>query len=99
MSDGLLFILITLAAYRIWRLIAEDSFPPTEKVVQAFESAVKRRFGVDWAAGVYCPWCSGFHCCVLIWAITWAFRPLPLPFIWPWAMSTAVGFLAQRDEA
>lgn len=99
MSDALLFVLTTLAAYRVWRLWAEDAFPPTIWLRERLENAVESRFGGLWAAGVACPWCSGFWVSCAAVAAVWAVRPLPLPALWFGAVSTAVGLIAQRDEA
>lgn len=90
---------MVLGAYRGWRLLAEDSFPPTIWIREHLEAAVERRFGGMWAGGVACPWCSGAHIAFLTVAIVWFFRPLPLPGLWFAATSTAVGLLAQYDDA
>lgn len=98
MSDAVLFVLLVLASYRAWRLLAEDSLPPAIWFRERIEAAVGRRFGGMWAGGVACPWCSGFWIsCVAVGAV-WAYRPLPLPALWFGAVSTAVGLLAQRDD-
>lgn len=99
MSDVMVFVLTVLAAYRLWRLWAEDAFPPVEWARDRFERAVDRRFGPAWAAGTACPWCSGFWITSAVVAVVWALQPLPLPALWFGAASTLVGLLAQRDEA
>lgn len=99
MSLPLLFVLITLSAYRLWRLWAEDALPPFMWARDRFEAAVDRRFGSTWAAGTACPWCSGFWISCATVAVVWALRPLPMPGLWFLAVSTLVGLIAQRDEA
>lgn len=99
MSDAVLFVLTVLASYRVWRLLAEDSLPPLIWFRDRLEAAIDRRFGGMWASGVACPWCSGFWISCAVVGAVWAVRPLPLPALWFGAVSTAVGLLAQRDEA
>lgn len=99
MSDFMVLLLTTLAAYRVWRLLAEDSFPPSQWLADRLEQSTLRRFGPTWAAGVHCPWCSGAHISFLAVGLVWAFRPLPLPGLWFLAVSTLVGLIAQWDEA
>lgn len=94
----MMFVLMVLAAYRIWRLLAEDAFPPMIWLREHLEGAVERRFGGMWAGGVACPWCSGFWISCAVVAAVWAVTPIPLPALWFGAVSTAVGLLAQRDE-
>lgn len=98
MSDGLVFILTALAAYRIFRFWKLDTLPPVRWVRDKFDAAVEARFGVEWADGVTCPWCMGAHVSFLTVGAVWYFRPLPLPALWFGAVSTIVGFLSQRDE-
>lgn len=99
MSDALLFVLVVLASYRVWRLFAIDALPPFTWTRDRVEKAVRHRFGTTWAAGVSCPWCSGWWLSCAVVAATWAVRPLPLPALWFGAVSTAVGLLARVDEA
>lgn len=98
MSMFVLLLLMVLCAYRIWRLLAEDAFPPAIWFREWSDAAVARRFGGTWAAGIRCPWCSGFWISAAVVAAVWAYRPLPLPGLWFGAVSTAVGLLAQRDD-
>ncbi len=99
MSDAVLFVLVTLASYRIWRLWAHDALPPLIWARDRLERSVDRHFGPVWAAGVRCAWCSGFWASVAVVAAVWVVRPLTLPALWFGAVSTLVGALAQIDEA
>lgn len=99
MSDAMVFALTVLCAYRLWRLVAVDILPPFVWVREAAENTIEARFGPTWAAGVTCAWCSGAWASFGVVAGVWALRPLPLPALWFAATSTAVGLIAQRDEA
>lgn len=94
----MVFVVTALAAYRVWRLVAHDDFPPAMWVRDRFEAATERRVGPDWAGGVRCPWCSGAWVSFAVVAAVWAVRPLPLPAAWFGAVSTIVGLIAQRDD-
>ena len=98
MSDGLLFVLVTLAAYRLWRFVSLDDFPPMVAVRDWFRDAVFRRYGDEWAGGIACAWCAGFWCTIAVVAAVWAWRPLPAPALWFAAISTVVGLVAMTVE-
>lgn len=98
MNDALLFMLMSLAAYRLWRLWALDVLPPVVWARDRAELAVADRFGNAWADGVTCSWCAGTWCAVFTVAAVWTVRPLPLPALWFGAVGTVVGFLAQYDK-
>lgn len=98
MSDGLLFVVVALAAYRLWRFLALDDLPPVVWVRDGVEDFVERHFGPEWSSGVSCPWCSGWWAsCIAVGAV-WAYRPLPLPALWFAAVSAAVGIAAMTVE-
>lgn len=98
MSGPLLFVLASLTSYRLWRLWALDDLPPAQWVRERVERLVDRWFGAEWAAGVVCSWCVGFHICVAVWLAVWHTHPLPLPWLWPAAMSTALGLMVENWE-
>lgn len=98
MTDALLFILLTLTAYRVTRLIALDDLPPLVAVRDRFTEVVSRRHGADWASGIGCAWCSGFWVSCAVVGAVWHFRSLPLPGLWFCAVSAAVGMLAMLTE-
>lgn len=98
MNLPLLFVLTSLAAFRVWRLLAADKLPPIMWLRDRLENTVDRRFGVVWADGVTCPWCTGSWVAFAVVAAVWAVRPLPLPALWFAAVAAAVGFLAEWDR-
>lgn len=98
MTDLVVLIMATLFAYRLWRLWAEDPFPPVAWVRDRFDAWVLRRFGGDWQTGVLCAWCSGAWVSFATVGAVWYFRPLPLPALWFGAVAALVGLLAQVDE-
>lgn len=53
------FVIVSLAAYRIWRFLFLDDFPPVAGPRRRFTDFIQERFGDDWADGVSCPYCSG----------------------------------------
>lgn len=51
-----------------------------------------------WGQLLECPWCCGFWVSCGVWAVVWSLAPLPLPFAWPFAMSSVVGVLAEVQK-
>lgn len=98
MSDGLLFVLVALASYRLWRLLVLDTLPLIASPRDRLEDWIDRRHGSDWSGGLACAWCSGFWCSCIVVGATWAVRPLPLPALWFAAVSAAVGIAAMVVE-
>jgi len=91
-----LWLILTLAAYRLWRLLALDSLTARPR------DAILDRDGPVWgwlADGVYCPWCLGFWCCVAVFGGTHALAtPLAL---WPLqaaGASTLVGLIGAHAD-
>lgn len=86
---GLEFLILALAAYRVWKLVAEDSIllGPRAWVFSRFSRDGKPGRLQEWAS---CPWCAGFWIS-LAWALAfWADHRA----IWaavPFALSAVVG--------
>lgn len=99
MSVGLLFVLVVLASYRLWRLLGADSLPIVKGPRERLGDWIAERHGDDWADGITsCAWCLGFWCSCAVVAATWSVVELPLPALWFPAVSTAVGLLAMTLE-
>ena len=84
-------ILLTLAAYRTWRLLAEDT------ILDRPRSRLIRREGVS--EFVSCPWCLGFWLAVVWWAAWWAWPHGVLVAAAPFAVSALVGLFALVVDA
>lgn len=98
MSLVLLFVLVALASYRLWRLVSLDDLPPVTWVRDHFEAWVGEHHGLDWAAGITCAWCAGWWCSCIVVGLVWAAHPLPLPALWFGAVSALVGIVAMTVE-
>lgn len=98
MSYPLLFVLLCLAAYRVWRFFALDTLPPLVAARDNLQLWVADRHGDDWADGLACVWCSGWWVCCAVVGITWSFVPLPMPGLWFLSVSAAVGLLGMKLE-
>lgn len=84
--------ILAAAAYRLWRLAAEDSIldRPRDRIAGASEWADEL---------IACPWCLGFWISAGTWA---AYQKQPertVALASPWAISTAVGVLAHALKA
>jgi hypothetical protein len=102
-----LFLGISLCAYRLTRLITKDSlfdnqrkawlkrFPPDTAHARA---AGKRASDVSkWGQLIVCAWCIGAWISGLVVAIVSIVGNVPLPILWWFATSTAVGLIARLD--
>jgi hypothetical protein len=88
--------LLTLASYRVWRLIALDSI--TEPIRARFIFREGR--GWEWLSTlVTCPWCSGFWisgAASLGWLLAFGLPLGWLALLWP-AVSALVGMIGWFD--
>lgn len=88
------FVVIVLAAYRVWRLIALDS------VFDRPRNRVLRRVPEKLHEGVQCPFCLGFWVVVAIWLLWIAWPKWTLIIAAPFALNGALGLLyANADPA
>lgn len=100
-----LFIGIALCSYRLWRLLGKDvilerprkwlyrKFPPDAGTAKLVNAPRTRYLGVL----IHCPWCSGFWISGFVVAAVTCFVSMPLPVLWWFATSTAVGLIAKLD--
>lgn len=61
------FLIIALAAWRLWKLIAEDVI--LERPVDAILSRIPGERRAYWAKFIECPYCLGFWICGMGYAI------------------------------
>ena len=71
MTDPVLWVLLTLASYRLWRLLALDTLPG---LVHVRERLAERwpdpgQGAGRWVDAIWCPWCLGFWCCALVFGV------------------------------
>lgn len=90
------FALLTLAAFRTWRLLAIDTFPPVEKLRNRLLFDDRRRLRKPVAEFLKCPWCLGAHV-VFWWWAAWVITPhWTMVAAVPFALSAMVGLVAVR---
>lgn len=93
------FVLLTLAAFRVYRLIAEDKIldRPRRWVLrlgsdwQKEGDPVPDKYRAKWGATITCPWCAGFWITVAWW-VAWLITP-------DWTTWAAVPFAANAVMA
>lgn len=96
MSGLVVWILLTLAAYRLWRLLALDDLPGLADVRHRTIAAGQGTRAERWVDAIWCPWCLGFWCCVAVFAAAdLAGTSIPLPAVQIAAASTAVGLIGE----
>jgi hypothetical protein len=92
------FALLALAAFRVWKFLADDDIlePLRDRVLALYESNPQRAGAI--AGFLACPWCLGFWVAV-IWWVAWLALPTVTLFLaTPWALAAIVGLLASREE-
>jgi hypothetical protein len=93
------FILLALAAFRVWKFLADDTLldPLRDRLLDLFES--HPRAATYLTEFFVCPWCFGAHIS-LAWWVAWLIWPTgTLIVATPWALSAVVGYLATyRDD-
>ena len=100
------FILLALAAYRIFRLIAEDTILDRprryllrlDKNWQEDGDETGPDYREKWGLFITCPYCAGFWISVAWW-VAWLLWPHATVLVAvPWAISAVLAFLAKTDE-
>jgi hypothetical protein len=89
------FILLALAAFRVWKLIADDRIldRPRDRILARLAKSKKQGRGVYWSDFLLCPHCAGFWLCVAWWGAWLAYPAETLVVAVPWALSAIVGWL------
>ena len=97
------FVLLTLAAYRTWRLITIDTLPPIERVRQRIlfreitpHEWEPRQTLIDLFG---CAYCSGFWVGLAWWAGWLAWPHATIVVAVPFAVSGVIGLLAKNLDA
>lgn len=87
------FVLLALAAYRMWKLLADDS------ILDRPRARALRRVGDKGELFLICPWCLGFWLSVAWWLAWVAWPHWALVAAVPFALSAVVGALAVTVSA
>lgn len=90
--------LSTLAAYRLWRLLALDDLPGIAEGRAALDRWATTDTRVRWVDAIRCPWCLGWWCCVLVFALVDLWTSLPLVVVQVAAASTVVGLIGSNVD-
>lgn len=85
------FVLLALAAFRVWKLLAEDAITVGVRARVFGNSGRFRRHGAAGLDFLLCPWCAGFWIAVGWWAAWLAWPEHVLVAAVPFALSAAVG--------
>jgi len=86
------FVLLGLAAFRLWRLIAEDT------ILDRPRGWVTGRVGEYWGTFIVCPWCSGAWLSFAWWLAWVAWPHGVLVASTPLALSAVVGLIAANID-
>lgn len=96
-------ILLALASYRIWKLLAEDSIldTPRHRLVRLPDDwqegrALPKDYRYKLAEFINCPWCFGFWISIAVWILWQIDEHWTTVFAVPFAISAALGFSRAR---
>ena len=93
MTPFLLWLLATLASYRLWRLLALDEVLASQRIWFVEHLPPK------YEEAIYCSWCLGFWCCVVTFVtIDYLGYSIPLPLVQIAASSSIVGWVGARVD-
>ena len=104
MNDALLFGLMSLAGYRVTRLIVMDTFPPIAAVRRVLagdpdENVRRARWSPEWLAElVTCPWCMSVWVAGGLTLIIDIVHGLPLPLLWWPAVAAAAVWISHLED-
>lgn len=99
-------ILLSLAAFRVYRLLAEDTIldrPRRWLVRLPYDWKEGRKlpegYREKWAIFITCPWCAGFWISLAWWGVYQITPRWTLIFAVPWAISALLALAAKNlDE-
>lgn len=98
------FLLLALAAFRVYRLIAEDTILdwPRRRLLRLGNEWMQEgdhvpdEFREKWSLFITCPWCLGFWLSVAAW-LAWLWQPRwTLILATPFAISAVVALVAKN---
>lgn len=98
----LLLVVMSLAAYRAWRFLAQDTWPPSEWFRAALDAEVedakgRRLWVLNYAQDlIECPWCLGAWISAAVVAWVDLFQGLELPVLQWLAVACLVGLIGSN---
>ena len=97
------FLLLGLAAYRVWKLVAEDDILdwPRRKLLRLSHDwqdgqPTGDNYRLEWAVFITCPWCAGFWIALAWWGAWQLNEKWALIIATPFALSAGVGFMRNK---
>lgn len=96
MNDVFQWVLLSLTAFRLQRIVTADDWPPSEW----FRESVKERFGEDssWYKLFTCPWCWGTWMTLGVFSIAAQVISVPNPLLQSIAGCAVVGILGSTYD-
>lgn len=99
-------MLLTLASFRVWKLLAEDTILDRPRAwllgVPGWKPVANETppegYRVRLALFLTCPWCAGFWICLGAWVLWLLWPGATLVVCTPLALSALVGLIATQFE-
>lgn len=86
-------LLLALASYRLWRLLAADTIldKPRDWLTKRAKQHVSRGYRKELDIFLHCPWCLGWWICLAVWGAWQLWPHATLVVSVPLALSALVG--------
>lgn len=96
MNEIFQWVLLTLTAFRLQRIVTADKWPPSEW----FREGLKEQFGEEssWYLFFTCPWCFGFWATLGVFSIAAYVVNVPYPILQSLAATAVVGILGSTYD-
>lgn len=96
--SGVEVAVLSLAAFRIWRFIAVDDFPPMARLRDKLIARWKDSGDEDWWTGITCRWCLGTVIGSALVAGYSQVVSVRLPAIYGAAVCALMGLIGKLDQ-
>jgi hypothetical protein len=97
-----LLVAMWLAAYRVTRLVVNDSFPPVQRLRDKLVGADETKLlgtRMEWFGElITCYWCASFWVSGVVVGLTDLATSVPLPFLLWWAVAGAAAFTSFVED-
>ena len=104
MTYPLLLLLMTVATYRVTRVVVEDTFPPVQwvrdRVTGEQQPVVQRwRWIPDWVSELIgCSWCTSVWVAAGVVTLTLPWASIPLPVLTWLAVAAGAAWISHLEE-
>lgn len=97
-----LFLVLSVAAYRITRLVVADDFPPVRRLRDRLVGPDERKLvgtRLEWLGElITCYWCASFWVSGAVVGLAEVAADVPLPLLFWWAVAGGAAFVSFLED-